>query len=31
MDELLENLNLELAENDDGIDTGEDDEDDLAI
>ncbi|KAJ7736412.1 hypothetical protein B0H16DRAFT_1573681 [Mycena metata] len=31
MDDLLENLNLELAENDDGIDTGEDDEDDLAI
>ncbi|KAJ7725573.1 hypothetical protein B0H16DRAFT_1736098 [Mycena metata] len=31
MDDLLENLNLKLAENDDGIDTGEDDEDDLAI
>ncbi|KAJ7890751.1 hypothetical protein B0H13DRAFT_2277020 [Mycena leptocephala] len=29
MDELLENLNLELAENDNGIDTDEDDEDDL--
>ncbi|KAF8164130.1 hypothetical protein K438DRAFT_1858172 [Mycena galopus ATCC 62051] len=31
MDDLLESLNLELAEPDDGIDTGEDDEDDLAI
>ncbi|KAF7342227.1 Phosphoglycerate mutase family [Mycena venus] len=31
MDDLLENLNLELIEIDDGIETGEDDEDDLAI
>ncbi|KAJ6449975.1 hypothetical protein C8R45DRAFT_1044190 [Mycena sanguinolenta] len=31
MDDLLESLNLELAEVDDGIETGEDDEDDLAI
>ncbi|KAJ6573043.1 hypothetical protein DFH09DRAFT_1152231 [Mycena vulgaris] len=31
MDDLLENLNLELVETDDGIETGEDDEDDLAI